>query len=97
MPPPAPRRLSQGRRRLSPHQGCGQSPGRAQGSGRRSVHAPQAYGAEKIPSHVRVAELNDPNRFSRLADALSRRGYKVVEIEKIIGGNFVRFFREVCG
>ena len=54
-------------------------------------------GAEKIPSHIHVRELNSPQRLLRLADALAKRGYKDEAIEKIIGGNFVRLFREVCG
>lgn len=54
-------------------------------------------GAEKIPSHIHVRELNSPQRLLRLAEALTKRGYKDDAIEKIIGGNFVRLFREVCG
>jgi membrane dipeptidase len=54
-------------------------------------------GAEKIPSHIHVRELNSPQRLLRLAEALAKRGYKDDAIEKIIGGNFVRLFREVCG
>jgi membrane dipeptidase len=54
-------------------------------------------GAERIPAHIHVRELNSPQRLWRLAEGLTRRGYKDDAIEKIIGGNFVRFFREVCG
>ncbi len=54
-------------------------------------------GAERIPSHVRVPELNSPKRLFNLAEALSKRGYKNAGIEKIIGGNFVRLFKEICG
>lgn len=54
-------------------------------------------GAERMPHHVIVRELNSPARLLRLAEALSRRGYKSAAIEKIIGGNFTRLFREVCG
>ncbi len=54
-------------------------------------------GAEKIPSHINVRALNSPQRLLRLAEALAKRGYKGDAIEKIIGGNFVRLFREVCG
>jgi membrane dipeptidase len=49
------------------------------------------------PSHVRVPELNQPRRLVVLADALSRRGFTQAEIDKIIGGNFFRLFREVVG
>ncbi|MCI0693284.1 dipeptidase [candidate division KSB1 bacterium] len=54
-------------------------------------------GAEKIPSHINVRELNSAQRLLRLAEALAKRGYKDDAIEKIIGGNFVRLFHEVCG
>jgi hypothetical protein len=33
-------------------------------------------GAEKIPSHIHVRELNSPQRLLRLAEALAKRGYK---------------------
>jgi membrane dipeptidase len=49
------------------------------------------------PVHVRVPELNEPKRLLILADALSRRGFKASAIEKIIGGNFFRLFKEVVG
>ena len=65
-----------------------------QGYAKRNLGLP---GAEKIPSHIHVRELNSPQRLLRLADALAKRGYKDDAIEKIIGGNFVRLFREVCG
>jgi membrane dipeptidase len=54
-------------------------------------------GAERIPQHVLAKELNTPSRLLRLADALAKRGFKLGDIEKIIGGNFFRLFREVCG
>jgi membrane dipeptidase len=54
-------------------------------------------GAERIPQHVLAKELNSPSRLLRLADALAKRGFKLGEIEKIIGGNFFRLFQEVCG
>lgn len=61
---------------------------------RRNLGMP---GAESIPSHVRVLELNAAARLSRLAEALSRRGYKTPAIEKVVGGNFLRVFTDVCG
>jgi membrane dipeptidase len=61
---------------------------------RRNLGLP---GAEKMPSHVVVPELNSPRRLYRLAEGLRKRGYKTDAIEKIIGGNFARLFREVCG
>jgi membrane dipeptidase len=54
-------------------------------------------GAERVPEHVMAQELNHPQRLLRLAAALDRRGYKTSAIEGIIGGNFVRVFKDVCG
>ena len=53
-------------------------------------------GAERYPAHVTIQELDGPNRMQVLTDALVRRGYKEAQIEKILGGNFVRVFREAC-
>jgi membrane dipeptidase len=47
--------------------------------------------------HMRVPELSHPKRLLHLAQALDRRGYKTVTIEKILGGNYARVFREVVG
>ena len=47
--------------------------------------------------HMRVPELSHPQRLLHLARALDRRGYKSGVIEKILGGNYVRVFKEVVG
>jgi len=47
--------------------------------------------------HMRVPELSHPKRLLHLAQALQKRGYKARAIEKIIGGNYVRVFKEVVG
>lgn len=44
-----------------------------------------------------IPEYNDPGRFIRLADDLSRRGWSSGRIEKILGANFARLFNEVWG
>jgi membrane dipeptidase len=54
-------------------------------------------GAERYPLHVTVSELDSPKRMLVLADALSHRGYQEAEVEKILGGNFARVFRESAG
>lgn len=54
-------------------------------------------GSEREPKHVTVPDLNTPRRLQVLADALARRGYKGDAVDKILGGNFVRVFRAVCG
>ncbi len=47
--------------------------------------------------HMRVPELSHPKRLLHLTQALHKRGYKTRTIEKIIGGNYVRVFKEVVG
>jgi membrane dipeptidase len=54
-------------------------------------------GAEQLPRHMHVAELTGPDRLLRLAEGLERRGYKPADIEKILGGNFVRLLRDTLG
>ena len=44
-----------------------------------------------------IPELNTATRMLVLADALAKRGYKDSQIEKLLGGNFLRVFREVVG
>ena len=41
-----------------------------------------------------IPEYNHPRRLERLAADLSRRGHPDRRIEKILGGNFARLFRE---
>ncbi|ROP80247.1 membrane dipeptidase [Stenotrophomonas rhizophila] len=44
-----------------------------------------------------LPDLNQPDRFDRLAFLLSRRGHSDARIEKILGSNFARVFMDVCG
>ncbi len=44
-----------------------------------------------------IAELNHPRRMETLATALARRGRKPAEIDKLLGGNWYRLFRETIG
>jgi membrane dipeptidase len=44
-----------------------------------------------------IAEYNDPLRFLRLAEDLSKRGWPARRIEKLLGANFARVFGEVWG
>lgn len=44
-----------------------------------------------------LPDLNQPDRFDRIALLLSRRGHRDARIEKILGGNFARLFTDVCG
>ena len=44
-----------------------------------------------------VSDLNTPRRILDLGDLLAKRGHSSARVEKIVGGNFVRLFREVWG
>jgi membrane dipeptidase len=44
-----------------------------------------------------AADLADTNQFRVIADKLRRRGHSPARIAKIMGGNFVRFARDVWG
>ncbi len=44
-----------------------------------------------------IKELDPPERFRAIAHGLARRGYAAGDIEKIIGGNWKRYFTEVLG
>lgn len=48
---------------------------------------------EDLPLYI--PELNRPDRMQLLAVALERRGYPLAHIEKIIGGNFARVFKDI--
>lgn len=44
-----------------------------------------------------IKELDPPERFRTIAQGLARRGYRSADIEKIVGGNWVRYLTEVMG
>jgi membrane dipeptidase len=44
-----------------------------------------------------IPEYNEPRRFLRLADDLAARGWSGSRIEKLLGANFARVYREVWG
>jgi len=44
-----------------------------------------------------IAELNHPRRMETIADGLARRGYRAADIDRILGLNFLRLFRETIG
>ncbi|MFQ5791757.1 MAG: dipeptidase, partial [Acidobacteriota bacterium] len=51
--------------------------------------------------HVRwppwIDELDEPKRFRNVARGLSRRGYRSGDVEKILGLNWLRYFRDIFG
>jgi len=48
-------------------------------------------------THIRIPELDSPFRLLNLAEAMHRAGYPDRVIEKVIGGNYLRLFRDVVG
>ena len=44
-----------------------------------------------------IPELDPPSRFRAIAHGLARRGYAEPQIEKILGGNWVRYFGDLLG
>jgi membrane dipeptidase len=44
-----------------------------------------------------IPELDPPERFRTIAHGLARRGYSTSAIEKILGGNWLRYFADVFG
>jgi membrane dipeptidase len=58
---------------------------------KRGISAP----GERADSYTFAPDLNTPQRFEHIALRLSQRGHSDARIEKILGGNFARLFREV--
>jgi membrane dipeptidase len=58
---------------------------------KRGISAP----GERADSFTFAPDLNMPGRFEKIAWLLSKRGYSEARVEKILGGNFARLFREV--
>lgn len=44
-----------------------------------------------------IPELDPPERFRTIAHGLARRGYRTGDIEKILGGNWLRYVSDVIG
>ena len=44
-----------------------------------------------------IAELDPPRRFRNITHGLSKRGYTTSQIEKLLGGNWIRYFKETIG
>lgn len=50
---------------------------------------------ERPDTYPFVVDLRGPDQFRKLAGLLAARGHKPARIEKILGGNFVRYAREI--
>ena len=62
-----------------------------------SVARQGVLGFDQRPSHVVIPEFNNPQRMYRIHEALDRAGFKSSEVEKIMGGNWIRVLTESLG
>jgi membrane dipeptidase len=44
-----------------------------------------------------IAELDPPERFRNITRGLAKRGYTTTQIERLLGGNWLRFFKDAMG
>jgi len=54
-------------------------------------------GFDKLPTHCVIPELNNIRRFFTIQAALEKKGHTASEIDKIMGGNWVRLYTESLG
>jgi membrane dipeptidase len=52
---------------------------------------------ERADTHPFVDDLRGPDQFRKLYGLLAARGHRPAQIEKILGGNFVRYARDIWG
>ena len=52
---------------------------------------------ERADTHPFADDLRGPDQFRKLVRLLAARGHKPARIEKILGGNFVRYARDIWG
>ena len=63
----------------------------------RRVAQGVAAPGERVDTHPFVDDLRGPGQFRKLARLLAARGHSETRIAKILGGNFIRYAREVWG
>ena len=54
-------------------------------------------GFDELPKHVIIPEMNDIKRFFTIQKALENKGFTADQIEKIVGGNWVRVLTDSLG
>jgi membrane dipeptidase len=52
---------------------------------------------ERADTHPFADDLRGPGQFRKLARLLEQRGHRSATVEKILGGNFVRYARDIWG
>jgi membrane dipeptidase len=63
----------------------------------QSIQQRGVWGFEKLPTHVVIPELNDVRRFFTIQAALEQEKFTPGEIEKILGGNWMRVLSSTLG
>jgi membrane dipeptidase len=63
----------------------------------RRVAQGVAAPGERVDTHPFVDDLRGPGQFRKLARLLAARGHSQTRIAKILGGNFIRYARQVWG
>ena len=62
-----------------------------------SVAKQGVLGFDQRPTHVVIPELNHVKRMFSIHNALSKAGFKSAEVEKIMGGNWIRVLSDALG
>ena len=62
-----------------------------------SVAQMEVLGFDKRPAHVAIPELNNIRRMYTIHEALRKSGFNSRDIEKIMGGNWIRVLAEPVG
>jgi len=55
-----------------------------------------AIGADYDGIEIVPVGLEDVSKLPALTAALLRKGYSIEELHKILGGNYLRVFKQVC-
>jgi membrane dipeptidase len=63
----------------------------------RPLQARGLPGFERLPKHVVIPQLNNIDRMARICAALERNGFSAGQVEKIMGGNWIRVLTDVLG
>lgn len=63
----------------------------------KSIGKQGVLGFDRLPEHVVVPELNDVRRMFTIHEALDQAGFPSAQVEKIMGGNWIRVLKESLG
>jgi len=66
-------------------------------SQRQRINAGIAAPGEAVGVYPMVADYNSVDRYRRIASDLATRGWSTARLEKLMGGNFLRVYRDAWG